>query len=532
MVEDGVATCYGTQSLGIDTCHDKRTESCTWIFPTPACPSPLSPAIRVEPPSSRLGPTRPAPTRLGPTRPAPTRPAPTRPAPSAIPLPPTMPEPAPGGPPVSAGNNPLPIPSSCPFDEKTEAALNSCTEQEKCFSLSYEQLDDPDNLCDEPSCNFKWKVCIDLNQDNPCCTKTLKQAFQALCIRGNSSDECLNDDISFEPSDKISRARFGEKYCEIVRPGQNATFQLVSCVVGKTAAVMSEVDSTPMFPLVYINTHQLLLNCTVLLYNHLQKDGSTCEGGESGLFQANVTGINTLDGGMATCYGTRSFDLDSCFDYQDKDSCTWVFPTPACSNVSPLVDPAKTSPSPPGPMPAPPPSPSPPIPVVLPDPAAICPSEDKTQGPLNSCAEQEKCFSITYEELEDLENLCGDKPECNIKWKVCIEFNQDNPCCSKKQKQAVQSLCIRDNKSYSCLHDDISLDVVDEQTRIRFGESYCEIVQPGEMAIFQLVSVQGKEECCGDSVPSVSYRHVCVFNIVFCAATQIMYDFTERWSDM
>ena len=62
----------------------------------------------------------------------------------------------------------------------------------------------------------------------------------------------------------------------------------------------------------------------------LQKDGVTCEGGEYGAVQAPVVGVNNnLDEGVATCYGTQHFSLDTCIE-ENTDSCTWIFQTPAC----------------------------------------------------------------------------------------------------------------------------------------------------------------------------------------------------------
>ena len=117
--------------------------------------------------------------------------------------------------------------SSCPSSKTTRGPLNTCLEQQKCFSISYEKLDDPDKHCEQSTCNFKWKVCIDINRDNPCCTKKTKQAFQSACIRGNEPHSCLNDSFSLDKINEETRIRFGSKFCESVQPGQNATFQLV-----------------------------------------------------------------------------------------------------------------------------------------------------------------------------------------------------------------------------------------------------------------------------------------------------------------
>ena len=59
------------------------------------------------------------------------------------------------------------------------------------------------------------------------------------------------------------------------------------------------------------------------------------------MIQVPVTGLNTPENGVATCYGTKRFGLDSCID-NTADSCTWVFPTPACTERSPSLSPTST----------------------------------------------------------------------------------------------------------------------------------------------------------------------------------------------
>ena len=181
---------------------------------------------------------------------------------------------------------------------------------------------------------------------------------------------------------------------------------------------------------------------------------------------------------MATCFATKAFELDSCLA-GSRDSCTWIFPTPACPTPPPTPLPA------PVPTPLTTPAPTPP-PVPAPSPDDTCSSGERTRGPLNSCVEQDKCFSITYEKVEDDKNPCSN---CDFQWKVCIDINKDNPCCSKKQKKAFQRACIRGNEFDTCLDDSVSLDLVDKISPVRFEREYCEIVQPGENATFQLVSV-------------------------------------------
>ena len=213
-------------------------------------------------------------------------------------------------------------------------------------------------------------------------------------------------------------------------------------------------------------------------------DGKTCNGGENGSYQAPVTGLNVPDNGVATCYNTQSFYLDTCID-SIGDSCTWIFPTPGC---------APTPPSPPTPLQTAAPDggssirPTPP-PTLPPKPPTTCPQNERTKGRLNSCAEQEKCFSISYEKVDDDEQPCEDS-NCDFKWKVCIDINKDDPCCSRKQKKAFERACIRGNEIDSCLDDGVSLDMVGKISSIRFGKEYCEIVRPGENAIFQLVCIQ------------------------------------------
>ena len=176
-LDDGKATCFGTKEYFLDTCLGRRKDSCSWVFPTPPCP-----------------PT-PRPT------PAPT-PAPT-------------PDDGP----------------SCPADDReTRGSLNTCEEQEKCFSLSYNKVKG-DNDCEEPNCDFKWEVCIDINNDNPCCAKKGRKAFKNACIRGAYDDDtCLDDGDSIADIFPIGKVRFGKTYCEYVRPGDDAIFQLVSFV--------------------------------------------------------------------------------------------------------------------------------------------------------------------------------------------------------------------------------------------------------------------------------------------------------------
>ena len=118
--------------------------------------------------------------------------------------------------------------ATCPKGEKTKRNLGSCFEQEKCFSLSYKKIEDEGIVCENSNCAFKWKVCIDFNKDNPCCAVEGSRAFRKACIRGNKDDSCLDDSVSLEGIKQMKKVRFGKEVCEIVRPGENATFQLVS----------------------------------------------------------------------------------------------------------------------------------------------------------------------------------------------------------------------------------------------------------------------------------------------------------------
>ena len=119
-----------------------------------------------------------------------------------------------------------------PLKERTKRSLNSCVEQEKCFSLSYEKVDDWIGDCRESNCGYKWKVCINVNRNNPCCTKRLnsrpKRAFKRACIRGSEIDYCLTDDVSLDAIKRLRNVEFNDTICEVVRPGDNALFQLVS----------------------------------------------------------------------------------------------------------------------------------------------------------------------------------------------------------------------------------------------------------------------------------------------------------------
>ena len=125
-----------------------------------------------------------------------------------------------------------PATPSCEPGEETKGSLNSCVEQEKCFSLSYEKVDDSGGECLGSTCGYKWKVCIEANRDNPCCTKKLrkrpKRAFKRACIRGRKDDSCLTDDVSLSGIKPKKNFKFEGEICETVRPGENATFQLVS----------------------------------------------------------------------------------------------------------------------------------------------------------------------------------------------------------------------------------------------------------------------------------------------------------------
>ena len=111
---------------------------------------------------------------------------------------------------------------------KTRGSLNSCEEQEKCFSISYDKVDVP---CENDNCDFKWKVCININKDNPCCrVKDGYYPFETACVRGNKMDSCVDDSVSFDNVKKIKELEFGDEYCELVTPGNNATFVLVSSI--------------------------------------------------------------------------------------------------------------------------------------------------------------------------------------------------------------------------------------------------------------------------------------------------------------
>ena len=109
---------------------------------------------------------------------------------------------------------------------KTRGSLNSCEEQEKCFAISYDKVDVP---CENDYCDFKWKVCININKDNPCCrVKDGYYPFETACVRGNKLDSCVDDSVSFDKVKAIKELEFGDEYCELVTPGNNATFVLVS----------------------------------------------------------------------------------------------------------------------------------------------------------------------------------------------------------------------------------------------------------------------------------------------------------------
>ena len=123
------------------------------------------------------------------------------------------------------------------------------------------------------------------------------------------------------------------------------------------------------------------------------------------------------------------------------------------------------------------------------DPSPMCPPDERpTKGKLNKCWEQEKCFSITYKKMKDMNDVC-DTAGCDFKWKVCLNINDNNPCCEKKKK-VFRNACIRGD-SYKCLDDEDSLSYVDPIENLMFGDEYCEIVAPGEKALFQLVSMCG-----------------------------------------
>ena len=135
---------------------------------------------------------------------------------------------------VAAVAPPLPRspPPFCPSQHRTDNLLDSCVEQEKCFSLSYRKVDDSNGECQDSKCNFQWEVCIKANKENPCCAKRMKKrpkrAFSRACIRGNKIDSCLDDGISLGDVEHTKNINFDDEICEYVRPGENATFQLVS----------------------------------------------------------------------------------------------------------------------------------------------------------------------------------------------------------------------------------------------------------------------------------------------------------------
>ena len=131
--------------------------------------------------------------------------------------------------------HPAPSRKSC-LKEATKGSLNSCSEQKQCFSITYESVPDEGIACEDNSCDFLWKVCIEINTNDPCCRKR-KRVFKRACIRGQEEGEgdesgsCLTDEDSLEPLDALKGLKNGEKYCDIVRPGQNAKFQLVSTLM-------------------------------------------------------------------------------------------------------------------------------------------------------------------------------------------------------------------------------------------------------------------------------------------------------------
>ena len=196
-VEDKEASCFSTKKKKLDTCLDDDEDSCSWIFETPGCPATPAPTPLDIPSSSE------------PT-PRPTKPTPNTPAPTPKPTP-----------------NPT---RECPAgDIVAKGSLNSCSKQEKCFSISYKRIE---GGCDEPDCNFRWEVCIDFNNDDPCCRKKdedMKGVFRNACIRGNTlRDTCADDSITFVGLEPITPVNFRRRVCEIVRPGNDALFQLVS----------------------------------------------------------------------------------------------------------------------------------------------------------------------------------------------------------------------------------------------------------------------------------------------------------------
>ena len=118
----------------------------------------------------------------------------------------------------------------CPRNERTRKSLNSCMEQEKCFSLSYEKVEHPCNDASD-TCSFKWRVCIDINRDDPCCrVKKSDSPFSRACIRGSKMHSCVDDDVTFDGIKAIKNLEFGDEYCELVSPGDDAVFLLVSVV--------------------------------------------------------------------------------------------------------------------------------------------------------------------------------------------------------------------------------------------------------------------------------------------------------------
>ena len=124
----------------------------------------------------------------------------------------------------------------------------------------------------------------------------------------------------------------------------------------------------------------------------MQQDGKKCWGGKRGKVTAPVVDLDDGQDGEATCYATKSNDLETCFG-GSKDSCTWIFPTPTCppspTTPSPTT-PAPTTPAPTTPAPTTP-APTTPAPTSLNDicfepafpPGAAC-SPDGTGFTLNS----------------------------------------------------------------------------------------------------------------------------------------------------
>ena len=262
-IDNGVATCFGTKKYQLDTCLSKHKDSCSWVFPTPGCPTP-PPTPAPTPVPTTLAPSpeptpepTPAPiTTLDPT-PAPTTPEPTPlPTPAPTPLPTTLPpspeptpspitpEPTPGPTPAPTTPEPTPLPTTpaptppttpaptpaqCPSDEEeTRGKLGMCEEQAKCFNITYNKVFG-ENDCDEPNCGFKWEVCIEINKKNPCCAKRGMEAFEAACIRGeNDSTSCFDESDGLGLFSPVKPVEFGSRYCEFVRPGDEAIFQLVS----------------------------------------------------------------------------------------------------------------------------------------------------------------------------------------------------------------------------------------------------------------------------------------------------------------